>query len=84
MRLWRLSHADTDLKWECTPWIYHLEADLLTVKAGGILEDALKKFFDEVHVEDLTIKISYAIGYLEDDNKVSKQDFINFLRELIY
>lgn len=46
--------------------------------------EELKKFFDEVHVEDLTIKISYAIGYLEDDDKVSKQDFINFLREIVY
>lgn len=46
--------------------------------------EELRNFFEEVHIEDLTIKILYAIGYLEDDDKVSKQDFINFLRELIY
>lgn len=46
--------------------------------------EELKKYFEEEHIEDLTLKILYAIGYLEDDDKVSKQDFINFLREIVY
>ena len=53
---------------ECTPWIYHLEAGLLTVKAGGILEDALKKFFDELLKQRLFIEDIMGIfdnsGYL--------------------
>lgn len=46
--------------------------------------EKIKKYFEEEHIEDLTLKISYAIGYLEDDDKVSKQDFIKILREVIY
>ena len=29
-------------------------------------------------------KMAYVIGYLEGDDKVSKQDFNNILREIIY
>lgn len=40
----------------CIQWIYPLEAGLLTVKAGGSLEDALKNFFDELLKQRLFIE----------------------------
>ena len=46
--------------------------------------EEIKKYFEEEHLEDFTQKIAYVIGYLEDDDKVSKQDFINILREIVY
>ncbi len=46
--------------------------------------EEIKKYFEEEHIEDLLSKIGFTIGYLEDDNNVSKQDFINILRAITY
>lgn len=46
--------------------------------------EEIRQDFELLHIEDITQRIAYVIGYLEGDSKVSKQDFINFLRELIY
>ena len=45
--------------------------------------EEIQKYFKESNVKDITQRIAYIIGYLEDDDRISKKDFIEILRKEI-